>query len=120
VELGLGDEVYAGPVGCGERTADGCGVDVLERCTEACAAHGSFTEGEEEVERGIHGPLFAQESDPDVEGPMSTEPGMDGSCRHRAKVRVPERHLNERISGKRKRAARSRGSAIRGLSYWTS
>jgi hypothetical protein len=104
VELGFGAEWYAGPVGCGERTADGCGVDVLECCTEACTAHGSITEGEKEVERGIHGPLFAQESDPDVEGPMSTEPGMDGSCRHRAKVRVPERHLNERISGKRKRA----------------
>ena len=82
VELGLGDEVYAGPVGCSERTADGCGVDVLDRCTEACTAHGSFTEGEEEVERGIHGPLFAQESDPDVEGPMRIEPCMDGSCRH--------------------------------------
>jgi hypothetical protein len=120
VELGFGDEWYAGPVGCGERTADGCGVDVLERCTEACAAHGSFTEGEEEVERGIHGPLFAQESDPDVEGPMRIEPCMDGSCRHGTKVHGFPALLNERISGKRKRAARSRGSAIRGLSYWTS
>jgi hypothetical protein len=104
-----------GPVGCGEGLADRVVVDVVKGCDQPCATHGCSTQLEEEIESGVHNPLFAQEGHSDVEGPMSGELCIDGSCRHGAKLPPAMPCSTKGSPGESEGPGRTRAFAARGM-----